>query len=102
MSRITIRPFQAIDQHAARALILEGLGGHFGFVDETCNPDLDDIMAYYLARGAAFVIAEQGSNLIGTGALITEDERTGRIVRMSGRSEVRRQGIGSAVLTASW
>ena len=29
---------------AARALILQGLGEHFGFVDETANPDLDERM----------------------------------------------------------
>jgi GNAT superfamily N-acetyltransferase len=98
MSTFTIRSFAAPDQASARALILAGLGGHFGFIDETCNPDLDDIMANYVAHGSAFVVAQNGEGLIGTGALIAEDERTGRIVRMSVRREARRQGIGKALV----
>ena len=98
MSNITIRPFKASDQRAARALILEGLGEHFGSIDETCNPDLDDIMAHYVARGSAFVIAVSSNSLIGTAALIAEDAHTGRIVRMSVRREARRQGIGKALV----
>ena len=35
-----IRAFEPRDQAAARQLILAGLGEHFGWIDETCNPDL--------------------------------------------------------------
>src|SRR5690349_8639040 len=77
----TIRPFQARDQQAARQLILDGLGGHFGFIDESRNPDLDDIMAHYVEPGNSFVVAQIDGSLVGTGALIAEGQYTGRLVR---------------------
>ncbi len=90
---LKIRPFHPQDQSAARQLILEGLGGHFGFIDETMNPDLDDIWQHYVAAGGIFVVAEIDGLLVGTGALIDE-EGDGRIVRMSVRKTHQRQGIG--------
>ncbi len=90
---LKIRPFHPQDQSAARQLILEGLGGHFGYIDETMNPDLDDIWQHYVAAGSAFVVAQVGGLLVGTGALIREGEN-GRLVRMSVRQSHQRQGIG--------
>jgi GNAT superfamily N-acetyltransferase len=80
-------------------LILLGLGEHFGFIDETCNPDIDDIPAYYLASGQTFLVAEIDGMLVGTGALIREDTQIGRIVRMSVARDLRRQGIAQALMT---
>lgn len=88
-----IRPFAAVDQEQARALILQGLGEHFGFIDPTLNPDLDDITAYCRARDGYFLVVENRGDLVGTGALILEAENTGRIVRMSVHRSFRRQGI---------
>ena len=68
---------------AVRSLILAGLGEHFGFVDESMNPDLDDIQTVYVDVGACFVIAEIAGDLAGTGALIEEEPGIGRLVRMS-------------------
>jgi GNAT superfamily N-acetyltransferase len=99
-SRVVVRPFGRADQEAARKLILDGLGQHFGFIDETLNPDLDDITAHYLASGQTFLVAELDGTLMGTGALIIENAgaQVGRIVRMSVAREARRTGIGQAVL----
>jgi hypothetical protein len=66
---ITIRPFEARDQQAARQLILSGLGEHFGYIDESLNPDLDEIMANYVTAGHVFIVAHSGEQLLGTGAL---------------------------------
>jgi GNAT superfamily N-acetyltransferase len=88
-----IRPFTPQDQSAARQLILEGLGGHFGFIDRTMNPDLDDIWQNYVAAGNVFVVAEVDGIIVGTGALIDE-QGNGRLVRMSVRPSHQRQGIG--------
>jgi hypothetical protein len=66
----TLRSFVPADQDAAYSLILEGLGGHFGFIDTSLNPDLDDIQSAYLDTGACFVVADVGGDLAGTGALI--------------------------------
>ena len=90
---LKIRPFTPQDQSAARQLVLEGLGGHFGYIDETMNPDLDDIWQHYVADGGVFVVAEMDGLLVGTGALIREGE-DGRLVRMSVCKSQQRQGIG--------
>ncbi|MBM3127129.1 MAG: GNAT family N-acetyltransferase [Chloroflexi bacterium] len=96
---VIIRPFAPRDQLAARRLILNGLGEHFGWIDETRNPDLDDIDAHYIRRGNAFVVAESGGEIVGTGGLIAVDARTARIVRMSVSRAQRRNGIGRALVT---
>jgi GNAT superfamily N-acetyltransferase len=94
----TIRPFQARDQMDARQLILTGLGEHFGWIDETRNPDLNDIAAYYLARGHTFLVAESNGQIVGTGVLLTESADAGRIARMSVSRAHRRKGIGRALV----
>jgi ribosomal protein S18 acetylase RimI-like enzyme len=95
---LTIRPFQAADQGAARRLILAGLGEHFGFVDETMNPDLDDIQTHYVDSGHHFVLAEIDGHIIGAGALIEEGPQTGRLVRMSVDGQYRGKGIGKTLV----
>ena len=95
---INIRPFLPGDQAAARQLILAGLGEHFGWIDDTCNPDLDDITANYIEAGHVFVVAEAEGELIGAGALMTESQTSGRLVRMSVSRQHRRKGVGRALL----
>lgn len=92
-----IRPFISHDQEAARGLILQGLGEHFGFIDETLNPDLDDISAHYLAPGHFFLVAERQQTLVGTGALLLQPAATGELVRISTHSAYRRLGIARAI-----
>ena len=95
-----IRPFIPQDQPIARQLILEGLGGHFGFIDETINPDLDDIWQQYVASGDLFVVVESDGVIVGTGALVEEngDGINGRLLRMSVRPSHQRQGIGRGLV----
>ncbi len=96
-----IRPFTPADQEAARALILEGLGERFGFIDETANPDLDDITARYLAQGHVFLVAEVAGAVVGTGALLFEpDDATCQLVRVSVRRDLRRGGIARAIVAS--
>lgn len=95
---VTIRPLEPADATAARALILEGLAGHWGTLDEKLNLDLDDIMAHY--AGGVFLVAEIGGAVAGTGALVREEPGVGRIVRMSVARARRRQGIGRLLLDA--
>ncbi|HKG25851.1 MAG TPA: GNAT family N-acetyltransferase [Thermomicrobiales bacterium] len=96
---ITIRPFAPADQTATRRLVLNGLGDHFGHIDETLNPDLDDIETHYLIPGHRFVLAERAGTIVGAGALIEESPDTGRLVRMSVARHHRGQGIGRALVT---
>lgn len=95
---LLIRPFEARDQGAVRRLVLEGLGEHFGSIDASRNPDLNDIEASYLAPGHVFVIAQIGARLVGTGALIAAGAGIGRMVRISVSREHRRKGIGRALV----
>lgn len=91
---ILIRPFQHSDQAAARQLILNGLGSHWGWIDETLNPDLNDIHAHYIVAGHLFVVAVQEEEIVGTGALVQESEGVSRMVRISVSANHQRQGIG--------
>lgn len=95
---VLFRPFVAADQAAVRSLILAGLGEHFGHVDETLNPDLDDIAASYLAHGSIFLVAERDGRIIGTGALVPGEDGTGQIVRVSVAPDARRHGIARRIV----
>jgi GNAT superfamily N-acetyltransferase len=97
---LCIRSFEVDDQEQACWLILEGLGEHFGYIDETLNPDLDDILHNYLRAGHIFVVACMGRELVGTGALISRGEGISEMVRISTRKTYRRQGIGQAIVTS--
>ena len=99
---MVIRPFHPHDQDAVRRLILEGLGEHFGFIDETANPDLYDIQTFYVAKGATVLVAEDDgiSAIVGTGFLLREPDNEGRVVRMSTAQTHRRQGVGSLLFNA--
>jgi ribosomal protein S18 acetylase RimI-like enzyme len=81
-----------------RRLILEGLGEHFGFIDETLNPDIDDITANYIVAGHVFVVVQDGNDIVGMGALVFRGEGIGQMVRVSVRSDYRRKGIGKAIV----
>jgi putative acetyltransferase len=92
-----IRPFTPTDQAAAKQLILAGLAEHWGVLDLSLNPDLDDIQASYLDSGGAFIVVEAGGQLIGTGGLLPETAVSARIVRVSVAPAYRQQGIGRAL-----
>ncbi len=93
---IVVRPFRPTDQTAAQELILSGLAERWGHLDPAKNPDLDDIATAYAA--GTFLLAWDGDEIVGTGALIHEAEGMARIVRMSVAAARRRQGIGSLIL----
>jgi N-acetylglutamate synthase-like GNAT family acetyltransferase len=95
---VSIRPFRASDQEAARALIEEGLGEHFGFVDRNANPDLVDIAASYATPPNAFFVAELDGTLVGTTGLIVQAD-IGRLVRVAVPRNHRRSGVATALLS---
>lgn len=92
----SIQPFSPEDQHEARNLVLAGLVEHWGFLDPTLNPDLNDIAASY--ADGLFLVARQGDTIVGTGALLPRSDDTAEIMRMSVSSTLRRSGLGSAIL----
>ena len=93
---ITIRPFRPEDQQQARALVLAGLAEHWGKLDPSKNPDLENIAESY--AGVVFLVAEKGGCIIATGALVPRSGGTAEIVRMSVARGIRRQGLGSLIL----
>lgn len=95
-TKITIRPFQPKDQFKVKTLILAGLKEHWGTLDPTKNPDLNDIAQTY--ANATFLVAWDGDKIIGTGALVTRANGTAEIVRMSVAANQRRKGIGGQIL----
>jgi ribosomal protein S18 acetylase RimI-like enzyme len=95
-SEIIFRPFKPEDQAAAKTLILAGLKEHWGTLDPTLNPDLNDIAQTY--ANATFLVAWQGDKIIGTGALVPRENGVAEIVRMSVAADQRRKGIGRQIL----
>ena len=93
---ITILPFQSEYQAEVKNLVLAGLAEHWGTLDPTKNPDLNDIGRSY-AQGI-FLVAWQNNQIIGTGALLPFSNDTAEIVRMSVVAGVRRKGIGRKIL----
>jgi putative acetyltransferase len=93
---IWIEAFRPEDQAAVKSLILAGLVEHWGRLDASKNPDLDDIASYYTS--GTFLVARQAGQVIGTGALLPRSENTGQIVRMSVAASQRRRGTGRLIL----
>lgn len=96
----SLRPFVPADAVAMRALVLAGLGEHWGVIDESLNPDLDNITGVYYEAGAMIIVAERDGELVGCGVLIDEPPDAGRLVRMSVRSDQRGQGLGKQLVFA--
>ena len=96
MPEIDLLPFHPDDQAEVKRLVLAGLAEHWGEIDPTKNPDLNDIAASYAA--ANFLVARVQGRIVGCGALIQRTGRTAEIVRMSTAAGMRRQGIARSIL----
>jgi GNAT superfamily N-acetyltransferase len=97
-AEVNIRPFRAEDQAACKTLILAGLEEHWGVLDPTLNPDLNDLAAAFCT--GCFLTAWMGSELVGTGGFLPVGEGCVQIVRMSVRRERRRAGTARRILSA--
>lgn len=98
MVAVEITPFQPADQDAVKQLVLDGLVDHWGFLDPTKNPDLNEIAKTY--RKAQFLVARHDGEIIGCGALFPRSAQHAEIVRMSVKKAWRGQHIGKMILTA--
>jgi len=101
MTVIELRPFTVVDQAPVRALIWAGMTARFGFLDESANPDVDDIRAHFIMPGETFLVAWQDDQISGCGALMREhgSDLTARIVRVSVSADRQRQGVGRLIST---
>jgi N-acetylglutamate synthase-like GNAT family acetyltransferase len=88
--------FHPSEQVAVRKLILDGLIEHWGFLDDTKNPDLDNIQSFY--QNATFLVAHLDNEIVGCGALVPHQDGVAEIVRMSIHTSHRRCGLGSQIL----
>ncbi len=93
---VFVRPFRPGDQDIVRALILEGLAGRWGHLDEDLNPDLVDIGATYGA-GTTLTAWVRG-RLVGTGTLIPRGEGVAEVLRMSTAHDFRGRGVTTRLL----
>jgi putative acetyltransferase len=95
-TEIQLKPFKPENQAEVKALILAGMEDHWGVIDPTLNPDLNDIASTY-AR-ATFLVAWNHDRIVGTGALAPREDGQAEIVRMSVARDLRRCGIGRQIL----
>ena len=95
---VVLRDLEPADAAEVKALILTGLEEHWGSVDASLNPDLDDLPAAH--RGSRTVVAcDVAGRIVGTGTVVPRDATTAEIVRMSTSTARRGQGVGRLVLT---
>jgi ribosomal protein S18 acetylase RimI-like enzyme len=73
------------------------LGEHFGIIDQSLNPDLEDIQRSFITAGYTFYVAECDGHVVGTVGLLFETGHS-KIVRMSVAKSHRRRGIAKALL----
>lgn len=85
------------NQHEARALILAGLIEHWGSLDLTLNPDLDDMAASYQS-GRTVLVRDGGGTVVGTGTVLPRGNAVAEIIRMSVARNARRHGIGRHIV----
>jgi putative acetyltransferase len=97
---VRIRPFRPDDQEAVRSLVLAGLRDHWGTIDPTLNPDLNDIAGWYLPLDGHTVVAEIDDRIVGSGTLHRGGDGSGVLVRMSVAGDQRGKGIGKALVRA--
>jgi putative acetyltransferase len=93
-----IRKFESKDQVSAKALIYAGLKEYFGFIDETLNPDLEDIALSF--QGGCFLVGEVDDEIVATGGYKPFDDQTVKIERVSIHSNFRRLGYASQLASA--
>jgi ribosomal protein S18 acetylase RimI-like enzyme len=75
------------------------LQDHWGTLDPTLNPDLDDIAGWYGALGGRTVVAEIDGEIVGTGTIhCGGDDATAILVRMSVSGAHRGRGIGKRLV----
>jgi putative acetyltransferase len=93
---LVVSDLQPPDQDEVRALILAGLGEHWGHIDESLNPDLVDIGGTY--RDGRTVVLRRAGSIVATGTIVPRDRATAEILRMSVSADHRRTGLGRRVI----
>ena len=107
---ITIRPIRPDEIPATKRVILTVAYNIFGF-DGTLEDslrhflaagklnDMDDLQANYLNAGGLFLVALNGEQVIGSGALRKLDDQTAELKRMWLLEAYHGQGVGYRLIT---
>ncbi len=107
---ITIRPIREDEVPAAKRIILTVAYHIFGF-DGTLEDsirhflaagklkDMDDLQTNYFEAGGMFLVALNGEQVIGSGALRRLDEETAELKRMWLLEAYHGQGVGYQLIT---
>lgn len=100
INSLRIVPLSSETAVEALALINCGLSEYFPEFDSSMNPDLQDILSSYTTSERRMLLVLREDEVIATGALIKEEERIGRIVRMSVKKSHRGRGIAQRMVGA--
>jgi ribosomal protein S18 acetylase RimI-like enzyme len=98
VSPLVVVPFSPNHQTQARQLIVSGLAERWGVIDDSRNPDLDDLAASFAS--GAFLVAVRAGTVVGTGGLLPRGPETAEIVRLSVATGERRKGLGRRLVSA--
>lgn len=93
-----IRKFESRDQISAKAIIYAGLEEYFGLIDETLNPDLNDIASSFVE--GCFLVGEFEGEVMATGGYKPYDKETVKVERVFVLSKFRRLGFASQLFNA--
>ncbi len=107
---ITIRPIRADEISAAKMIMYSVAYNIFGFdgtLEESIrhfqalgiHADLEDVQTHYVENEGLFLVALDGEQVIGSGALRKLDERTAELKRMWLLEAYHGQGIGYRLIT---
>jgi ribosomal protein S18 acetylase RimI-like enzyme len=98
MNGLLIRDFRPADQDRVREIVLAGMRERWREAyDPSANPDVEDIVANYVASGAEVIVAEIGGLVIGTGTLQAEGPAA-RIMRVAVAASHRRIGVARTIV----
>ncbi len=116
---VGVRDMRSGDAAAVRSLVLAGLAEHWGSVDPSLNPDLDDLAAAHPGSrtvvavvavvavdgtgtivGTGTVVPRGPGTMVGTGTIVPSGMATAEVVRMSVAASQRGTGVGRQVLDA--
>lgn len=97
VTAVAITEFVAADQGAVRALILDGLEEHWGQLEPGLNADVEDLGGSY--RDGTILVARVADRIVGVGVVVpVHGDAVGEVKRMSVARDLRRSGIGTALL----
>ena len=98
LEAIHIQQITQMYEAEARKLILKGLEEHFGFIDATCNPDLESILHSYSQEKTIFLIGVYRGEVICTGPITYETAEVGRVERVSVVRKYRRTVLAKKMM----